>query len=122
MDGSKHRAVPHSLVDPELVADLTVQAEHHQQRQEEEDDEDEGGVDLLVHGAAPLLQAADVLLFVEEVVLNLWDENGWVRRASSHRPRGCRPSRGYHGDMPQMTYNFDCPFVLNCGGFSHIAA
>lgn len=76
MDGSKHRAVPHSFVDPEFVADLTVQAEHHQQWQEEEDDEDEGSVDLLVHGAAPLLQAAYVLLFIEEVVLNLWSENG----------------------------------------------
>lgn len=71
MNGSQHGAVAHSLIDPEFIADLTVQAEHHQERQEEEDDEDEGGVDFLVHGAAPFFQAADVLFLIQEVILNL---------------------------------------------------
>lgn len=64
MKGPKHRAVPHSLVDPELVADVAVQADHDQQRQEEEAEQDEGGVASLLRRAGPLLQAADVLLLV----------------------------------------------------------
>lgn len=85
MKGPKHRAVPHSLVDPELVADVAVQADHDQQRQEEEAEQDEGGVASLLRRAGPLLQAADVLLLVQEVVLDLQRKNESVSRARRGR-------------------------------------
>lgn len=57
-------AVPHSFLDPKLVTDFTIEDEQQQERQQEEGDKDKGGVDFLVRGAAPLLQAADVLFFI----------------------------------------------------------
>lgn len=57
-------AVPYSFLDPKLITDFTIEDEQQQERQQEEDDEDEGGVDFLVRGAAPLLQAADVFFFI----------------------------------------------------------
>lgn len=64
MNSLKHGAVSNSLLDPEFIADLTVEGEHHHQRQEEEDDKNEGGVDFLVHGAGPFFQAADMFFFI----------------------------------------------------------
>ena len=64
MRGLKHRTVSHSFLDPEFVADLTVEDKHQHQRKEEEDDKNEGGVDSLVHGAGPFLQAAEVFFFI----------------------------------------------------------
>lgn len=71
----EHRAIPDPFLDPKLVTDSTVEDEQQQERQKEKDDEDEGGVDSLVHGAAPLLQAADVLFFIQEVIFNLYSKN-----------------------------------------------
>ena len=64
MRGLKHRTVSHSFLDPEFVANLTVEDKHQHQRKEEEDDKNEGCVDSLVHGAGPFLQAAEVFFFI----------------------------------------------------------
>lgn len=64
MNSSKHRAIPHSFLNPQFITDLTVQDKHQQKRQEEEDDKDKGRVDFLVHRAGPFLQAADMFFFI----------------------------------------------------------
>ena len=64
MNSSKHRAIPNSFLYPKFIANLTVQDKHHHERQEEKDDKDEGGVDFLVHRAAPLFQAAHLFFLI----------------------------------------------------------
>jgi len=64
MNSSEHWAISHSFLDPKLITDFPIEDRQQQQRQQEEGDEDEGGVDFLVHGAAPLFQAADVFFFI----------------------------------------------------------
>lgn len=64
MNSLQHWAVSNSLLDPEFIADLTVEDQHQHQGQEEEDDKNEGGVDFLVRGAGPFFQAADVFFLI----------------------------------------------------------
>lgn len=77
--GAEDGRVSHTLADPELDSDATVEEEHGSERQQKQSHHDEGRVDLPMLKRTPALLAAHVMEVVQKIILHLRNKHTHTR-------------------------------------------
>lgn len=71
MNGLKNRSISHSFLNPEFMANFSVQKKHQHQWKKEEYKKNKGRIYLLINWTGPFFQATNIHFFIQKVIFNL---------------------------------------------------